>query len=136
MPNREKKDSWVKQLAGGMVGREEVGQHPGDHGRGVEHPQPGEVAQEEVRGRVQGSVGQGEEDDQRVAQQSDQVDQKHPPRTEGPGGNGSMRTPAKQTQSLLCHCPLSWPQGQTGRGSGGGSLATTEAHAAAGKVCG
>ena len=23
MPNREKKDSWVKQLAGGMVGQEE-----------------------------------------------------------------------------------------------------------------
>ena len=86
MPNREKKDSWVKQLAGGMVGREEVGQHPGDHGRGVEHLQPGEVAQEEVHGRVQGSVGQGEEDDQRVAHQSDQVDQKHPPEQRAPEG--------------------------------------------------
>lgn len=84
MPNSE--EIQLGKAAGwqdGGAGGEEVGQHPGDHSRGVEHLQPGGVAQEEVHGRVQGSVSQVRRMISEL-QQSDQVDQSTP-RTEGPG---------------------------------------------------
>ena len=84
----------------GGAGGEEVGQHPGDHSHGVEYLQPGEVAQEEVHGHVQGSVGQGEEDDQQVAQQGDQVDQKHPPEQRAPEGTVTW----EPQQNKFSHC--------------------------------
>lgn len=57
----------------------QVSQGPGHDVGGVEDLHHGEVAQEEVHGRQQGGADLCEEDDQGVAQQGDQVDQKHHP---------------------------------------------------------
>lgn len=62
----------------GGAGGEEVGQHPGHDGLGVEEPRRREVAQEEVHMGECRAASASVRRDQRVAQQGDPVDQKHP----------------------------------------------------------
>ena len=124
----------------GGAGGEEVGQHPGHDGLGVEELRRREVAQEEVHEQVQGSVCACEEGDQRVAQQGDPVDQKHPPEQRAQR-EPEPESPSKTSSVTAVTLPPAmsprpdWEKEPGGSsGSTGGSWAKTEAPAATGKA--
>lgn len=87
----------------GGAGGEEISQHPGHDGCCVKGLHHGEVAEEEIHGRVQGRVHQCEEEDQGVAQQGDQVDAEHPPEQRAPKGT---KTGEPQQNKLSYYCAI------------------------------
>lgn len=101
---KEGKEIQLGEAAGrgdGGAGGEEISQHSRHDGCGVEDFHRGEMAKEEIHGRVQGRVCQREEDDEGVAQQGDQVDAKHSPKQRTPKGT-KTREPQQNKLSYCC----------------------------------